>query len=748
MEQQIQNLTTQMAEMTGYVQTLRTQLDEATAEVQRLRAQEPRPGNDRPHQERILVDSKGFQNLKNYDSDPKTWATWEFKFLNFIESLHPRIRELTEWAVSQEEGITDIGARDAIRIEPGAESIQRQLYLALAQLMEGEALGIIRNCSRSPFKGLEAWRRLIRRFDPHSIGRQRNILSKVLHPGQSKMPDLSRAIERWIADVQRYEERSGKRLDEDIRASVIIEMTPNPLQQHLILNQSRLGTYANILTEISAYLEHRFESEAVNNDNGPSPMDVGSLVPKGGKKGKGGKGGKKGSNAEQCTKCWKWGHQAKDCRAGKGNPQSQWDADQKKKTECYACGKMGHMAYECRSKGGKGAGKSSGKGKGGKPGGKKGKGHGKGVNSVEQEQYTWEQWNQWAGQSGWESGHAPPAQESAAPTPAGQGPQGAREVTSLELCGLELPPSRVIQPRCIMCTMTTEAATTPIDITTTLLPSGKTAVPADAEAPTEAELQARHEPHQAPRQEAHHHQAEAMEARIPPPPYRFCERNYPPYDSERVYSPYHEVYHMERSVPPNHHAQRELMSVNNMDVYDEIEASVDSGAGVTIMPSEMCTHIPIRETADSRAGTTYRAASGHPVPDMGSRTFDAQTSRSQSRRLTCKVGPVRKMLLSVNDMLSKGNRVIFDPQGSYVENITTGDWTPIEQKNGIFLMKLWVKRNPQNRASSGNPPAAPQIELSTLPRALSYQPALPQIPEGAIIKTADLQNFYRLASQL
>ena len=48
MEQQIQNLTTQMAEMTGYVQTLRTQLDEATAEVQRLRAQEPRPGNDRP----------------------------------------------------------------------------------------------------------------------------------------------------------------------------------------------------------------------------------------------------------------------------------------------------------------------------------------------------------------------------------------------------------------------------------------------------------------------------------------------------------------------------------------------------------------------------------------------------------------------------------------------------------------------------------------------------------------------------
>ena len=373
------------------------------------------------------------------------------------------------------------------------------------------------------------------------------------------------------------------------------------------------------------------------------------------------------------------------------------------------------------------------------------KGHGKGVNSIEQDQYTWEEWSQWAGQGGWESGHAPPAQESAAPTPAGLGRQGAREVTSLELCGLGLPPSQSIQPQCIMCTMIIEAAATPIDFTTTLLPSGTTAVPADTKAAPEAELEARLEPRQAPHQEAHHHQAEAVEARVYPPAYRFCEWNYPPYGSERVYSPYHEVYHMERTGPPNRQVQRELMSVNNTDVYEEIEASVDSGAGVTTMPSEMCTHVPLRETADSRAGTTCR---GHPVPDMGSRTFDAQISRSQNCRLTCKIGPVRKMLLSVNDMLSKGNRVVFDSQGRYVENVTTGDWTPIEQKNGIFVMRLWVKRNPQNSVQSGNPPAAPQIELSTLPGVASQQHALLQIPEGAIIRTADLQNFYRLASQL
>ena len=140
--------------------------------------------------------------------------------------------------------------------------------------------------------------------------------------------------------------------------------------------------------------------------------------------------------------------------------------------------------------------------------------------------------------------------------------------------------------------MTTEAATTPINFTTMFLPSGKAAVPADAGAPSEAELQARLEPHQAPRQEAHHHQAEAMEARTYPPPYRFCERNYTRLmiASELVRPTYHEVYHMERSSPPNHQVQREPMSVNSTGVYEEIEASVDSGAGVTIILSEMCTH--------------------------------------------------------------------------------------------------------------------------------------------------------------
>ena len=114
--------------------------------------------------------------------------------------------------------------------------------------------------------------------------------------------------------MQRYEERSGRRLEDDIKASVATEMTPEPLRQHLILNQSRLNGYAAIVSEIGAFLEHRFENEANARDHSakdqPVPMDVGSLV-KG--KGKGGGGRGKGHKGSQGT-------------------NSQWQPDDDKRT--------------------------------------------------------------------------------------------------------------------------------------------------------------------------------------------------------------------------------------------------------------------------------------------------------------------------------------------------------------------------------------------------------------------------------
>ena len=68
------------------------------------------------------------------------------------------------------------------------------------------------------------------------------------------------------------------------------------------------------------------------------------------------------------------------------------------------------------------------------------------------------------------------------------------------------------------------------------------------------------------------------------------------------------------------------------------------------------------------------------------------TEEEQERKLTLQVCDVNQGLLSVSMMTQAGNRVVFDKGGSYVENKHSGERTWQSDKNGMFVMKLWVKR--------------------------------------------------------
>ena len=53
------------------------------------------------------------------------------------------------------------------------------------------------------------------------------------------------------------------------------------------------------------------------------------------------------------------------------------------------------------------------------------------------------------------------------------------------------------------------------------------------------------------------------------------------------------------------------------------------------------------------------------------------------QQLTAQVADVNKALLSVSKLVSKGCKVVFDLGDSYTENRTSGDWFPLEEKNGM-----------------------------------------------------------------
>ena len=128
-----------------------------------------------------------------------------------------------------------------------------QLHAVLQTLCEAEALTIVRSAGKNC--GLEAWRRLVRCYDPSTGGRRTAMLRHILNLNTcAKLEELSNAVKTWEEQVRQYESRrksDGTRhqLDEEIKISVLEHLCSAELEKHLQLNRARHGTYQDVRDE-------------------------------------------------------------------------------------------------------------------------------------------------------------------------------------------------------------------------------------------------------------------------------------------------------------------------------------------------------------------------------------------------------------------------------------------------------------------------------------------------------------------
>ena len=223
-----------------------------------------------------------------------------------------------------------------------------QLYTVLMTLVEGESFDILVGSGSG--EGLEAWRRLHKRWDPLTTGRARGLLREIISPGGAKLVELQGAVERLEDLMRRYTQRrdarNGQRhtLAEDIRMAALEALLPEELERHCQLQRSRLDTYQKLREEVVLYAEARGYvapklgqvSKAREDRDRDDPIHVGGFGqwkgrnsskgkgknPTGTGKGKGtGKDGKDGAKSSGRantpkiqTQCWNWGKQVTNTR--------------------------------------------------------------------------------------------------------------------------------------------------------------------------------------------------------------------------------------------------------------------------------------------------------------------------------------------------------------------------------------------------------------------------------------------------
>ena len=97
-----------------------------------------------------------------------------------------------------------------------------------------------------------------------------------------------------------------------------------------------------------------------------------------------------------------------------------------------------------------------------------------------------------------------------------------------------------------------------------------------------------------------------------------------------------------------------------------------------------------RERTEKK-GVTYELANGDRISNLGEKEFKGVTSEGKERGMIAQVVDVTQNLMSVSRCIEEGNRVVFDEEGSYVEDKESGEVNWLHKEGGLWTWRMWVK---------------------------------------------------------
>ena len=302
-----------------------------------------------------LIDVRNMDPGTFSGSATESWRQWAKRMKAFCNARSPGFRAALDWAEAETVPINE----DSLKVlswAPASKANSKLYDLLIMKLADDPLIQVENHLGN----GFEAWRSLANRFDPVGEMFTFDKMTSLMHRERCKsINELPAALERWTRDLQQYEKKSGKTLQEDMRAPIVFQMIPQQNYSDIKLKwkNDKTKDIRKFIVELIEYAnELRFEQPRTG--KGPSPMDVDAMsreqpqphpqpedwpydpetgcyyypvdwMGKGGKKG-GGKG-------TWAPKGGKWGADkgTKGGKLGKG-------------TGCHWCGKEGHRKSECR----------------------------------------------------------------------------------------------------------------------------------------------------------------------------------------------------------------------------------------------------------------------------------------------------------------------------------------------------------------------------------------------------------------
>ena len=157
--------------------------------------------------------------------------------------------DVLETADLDSQSFPDEDARTAIKKFNGL------LYNILVTKLRGEAFNIVSSVRDAC--GLEAWRLVMRRYEPRTAGTKRALLKSLFNmKAAKKIEDIERNILRVEEIYARYEVMSKEAIQEDIKTVIMTELCTPELKEYLEFNNKDFD-YKETREAIMAYVERK-----------------------------------------------------------------------------------------------------------------------------------------------------------------------------------------------------------------------------------------------------------------------------------------------------------------------------------------------------------------------------------------------------------------------------------------------------------------------------------------------------------
>ena len=133
--------------------------------------------------------------------------------------------------------------------------------------------------------------------------------------------------------------------------------------------------------------------------------------------------------------------------------------------------------------------------------------------------------------------------------------------------------------------------------------------------------------------------------------------------------------------------------------WERVDFTVDSGSAVSAIPPGFAREWPMGPNSDGPS--SYMSASEHSVQVLGCKSPVVQFQGGLTAPVDLKVlKPLKKPIFSVERM-NKTFKVVLNGHDSYAEHRATGQHIRIYKRNGVFVMPVWIQRDPtfQRQAS-------------------------------------------------